>query len=311
MTERAHTPTYERLTLSALQNLFRAEWHKVAGNRWVVIGLIWIFPIAVLGMLAITALILTLDTSFRVQFAAEDFRWTDMAIGVWNVPNNPFLRIVLLGFVATVFAGEYQWGTWKNTLPRNRRTALILTKLITVGAYVLLVFVLTSIVLTLGWGVLMLIAGVPYGPALSGDVLRDFVRDYGAQASASFTTTIISAGYAALAAMITRSILGSLLVSFILTVAEMTSGAAFALLAWVFGAPRLFEGYRFVPAYNVLNVLEWINNGKSSTMTLYEGEPEQVVLSASLEFSLLMLAVWVIGLVTLTVYLFRRQDITT
>ncbi|MCD4685033.1 MAG: hypothetical protein K8S97_03750 [Anaerolineae bacterium] len=63
--------------------------------------------------------------------------------------------------------------------------------------------------------------------------------------------------------------------------------------------------------YNVLNVLEWINNGQANTMTIYEGEPEQVILSDSLEFSLLMLAVWVIGLVTLTVYLFRQQDITT
>lgn len=311
MTEHVYTLPRVRFALSAMLNLFRAEWYKVAGNRWVVIGLIWIFPIVVIVFLAIAALILALDAGVRDAFAAETYHWTDMAVGVWNVPNNPFLRIILLGFMATVFAGEYQWGTWKNTLPRNRRVALILAKFFTVGVYVLLAFVLTSVILTLGWGVLMQIARASYGPKLTGEVLADFAQDYAAQASTSFTTTIISAGYAALAGMITRSILGSLIVSFILTVVEMVSFAGFALAGWLLDLPKLVTAYRFIPTYNVLNVLEWVNNGRSHTRVFYESEPNQVMIAESLEFSLLMLTVWVIGLVTLTAYLFWRQDITT
>ncbi|MCD4685032.1 MAG: ABC transporter permease [Anaerolineae bacterium] len=237
MTEPSHSAPPRAVDVASALNLFRAEWIKIGGNRWVVTGLIWIFPITVTAFIAITALLLTLDAGFRDTFTAEPYRWTDMAIGVWNVPNNPFLRIILLGFVATAFAGEYQWGTWKNALPRNGRTALILTKFFTVGVYVLVAFGLTSLILTLGWGVLLQIADAPYGPKLTSDVLTDFVQDYAVQASTSFTTTIISAGYAALAGMITRSILGSLLVSFILTALEMVSLAAFALAGWLLYLP--------------------------------------------------------------------------
>jgi ABC-type transport system involved in multi-copper enzyme maturation permease subunit len=41
------------------------------------------------------------------------------------------------------------------------------------------------------------------------------------------------------------------------------------------------------------------------------GKYSDIIFSDSLTFSVVLLAVWVIGLISLTAYLFRRQDITS
>lgn len=290
-------------------NLFRAEWIKIAGNRWVAGCLIWIFPIMTLLFIVIVAFILGLSPSARDGFSEDEaVLWTENATSVWNIANNPIGRIILLGFTAVVFAGEYQWQTWKNTVPRHQRTALVLIKFLVVGVFVVVAFVTMSIILAVGWWPLTEIAGTDYGPPISGDVLADFAEDYSIQASITFTSTIIAAGYAALAGMLTRSILGGVLVAFGLTVAEGASLLAFALLAWLLDIPEIVHIYRFLPFYNLLNVATWINDDRPERLVM---EDFDINHADSLEFSLVVLAAWVIGLMTLTVLLFRRQDITT
>ena len=60
--------------------------------------------------------------------------WTDTFMASWGFANNLFGRMFLLGFTAVTFAGEYQWGTWKNIIPRQRRSLLIMAKFINLGA---------------------------------------------------------------------------------------------------------------------------------------------------------------------------------
>ncbi len=192
-----------------MRNLFRAEWIKIAGNRWVAGCLIWIFPLGALAFLAVAGLVLALSSSARASLRQDEaILWTEQAISMWNFPNNPVGRLILLGFTAVVFAGEYQWQTWKNVVPRNRRAALILVKFLALGAFVVLAFSLMSALWTAGWAVLTRIADVSYGPRVTWAVLRDFGEDYALAAGLAFTSTVIAAGYAALAAMVTRSILG-------------------------------------------------------------------------------------------------------
>jgi hypothetical protein len=292
-------------------NLFRAEWIKVVGNRWAAGCLVWVFPVGAAGLIILAAFVMTLFPSTRENFnEGNPSLWTDQAIATWNLANNPLGRLILLGFTAVVFAGEYQWNTWKNVVPRHQRVALILVKFFTLGAFVVTAFVLMSIIWTVGWGGLTLIAGESYGPAIKGSVLSDFAQDYALQASMTFTSTIISAGYAALAAMITRSILGGVLVGFGITFAENLSIVALLIIGYFLKAPRLVELYRFTPGYNLVNVTEWVNNNAPSRMQVDVGGTE-VFFSNSLESSLLILAVSVIGLIAVTAYLFRQQDITS
>ncbi|MBI5957860.1 MAG: hypothetical protein HY866_03935 [Chloroflexi bacterium] len=295
-----------------MRNLFRAEWIKVAGNRWVAGCLIWIFPVGGIAFIALAALILALSPAARDGFEEDGpSLWTEQAVGVWNLANNPVGRLILLSFTAVVFAGEYQWSTWKNVVPRNRRTSLILFKFLVLGTFVVTAFVLMSILWSLGWGGLTLIAGASYGPAISSKVLSDFAQDYALQAGMTFTATIIGAGYAALAAMATRSILGGVLVGFGVTFAENLSIVAFVIIGYFLKIPRVVHLYRFTPGYNLINITEWVNNNAPSKMDVDVGSGNTVMLSNSLELSLFVLAVWVIGLIALTAYLFRRQDITS
>lgn len=296
-----------------MRDLFRAEWLKIAGNRWVAGCLIWIFPLAAIVFLIVAGLILSFSSDAREGFQQDEGPlWTENAIIIWSIPNNPIGRLILLGFTAVVFAGEYQWQTWKNVVPRNRRVALILTKFLALGVFVVVAFFLMSLIWTLGWGMLTRIAGASYGPRITGEVLDDFAQDYLLAAALAFISTIIAAGYAALAGMITRSILGGVLVGFGLTLVEGVSIVGLILIGWFLRIPDIVHVYRFLPFYNLINVASWLNDHVPATMRPYEdGEYSDIVFSDSLEFSVVLLAIWVIGLIALTVYLFRRQDITS
>lgn len=291
-------------------NLFRAEWVKIAGNRWVTSCLLWIFPLAAVGLVTILAIILALSSSARTGFIEEPATWTEVAVGAWDFVNNPAGRLVILAFTAVVFAGEYQWGTWKNTIPRSQRTALILVKFATLGVLVVVAFVLMSVLATIGVGIDTLIAGGTYGPEVTGEVVSDFLGDYALQASTAFTGTLIAAGYAALAAMITKSILGGIVVSFVITFAENLLIVPLALLAWLLDMPRILYVYRVTPGYNLLNVTSWVRQDMPTGFEVDVGDVSRTV-TDSLEFSIAVLALWVFGLVFVTVALFRRQDITT
>ena len=295
-----------------MRDLFRAEWIKIAGNRWVTGCLIWVFPVGATVFLVVAALALALSSSARAGFQEDGaVLWTDNAVGVWNVPNNLIGRLLLLGFTGVVFAGEYQWSTWKSIVPRNRRFALILVKFVALGAFVVLAIVLTSVLWTVGWGLLTQIAGVSYGPEVTSDVLSEFAGDYLLAASLAFTSTIIAAGYAALAAMFTRSILGGVLVAFGITFFENLSILGLIIIGYFLDIPRIVHLYRLAPGYNLINVSSWINENVANEMEFEVGAAHKYVFADSLTFSVIVLATWVVGLIALTAYLFRRQDITT
>lgn len=296
-----------------MRDLFRAEWLKIAGNRWVAGCMVWIFPLGALAFTLIAGIILLWSSSARHGFRQDEAAlWTKQAISVWSFLNNPLGRLILLGFTAVVFAGEYQWGTWKNIVPRNRRFSLVLVKFVALGVFVVLAFALMSALWAAGWGVLTRIAGASYGPRVTADVIRDFAGDYALAASLAFTSTIIAAGYAALAGMLTRSILGGVIVGFAVTLAENLSIVALRQIGWFLDVPKAVLVYRFTPGYNLLNVASWISDKAPSEVRSYGvGTHADIVLSDSLEFSVLVLAVWVVSLVLLTGLLFRRQDITS
>lgn len=292
-------------------NLFRAEWVKITGNRWVIGCLVWVFPLAAVAFIAFASFVFALSSNARHEFAAETQLWTEQMVGVWGIPNNPLGRLLLIGFTAVMFAGEYQWGTWKNIIPRNKRVALILMKFLTLGVLIVVAFVLMSVIMLIGTWLLVLIAGGTYGPSLTGEVLTDFAGDYLFQAALAFTSTMIAAGYSALAAMLTRSILGGVIVGIGVALIENLLFLGLMIIAYFLDFPQVLQLYRITPAYNLLNVNEWIINDHASVAEFPYNDVDRVVYSNSLEVSVLLLALWIIGLIGLTIFLFRRQDITS
>jgi ABC-2 type transport system permease protein len=292
--------------LSDASSLARAEWCKIAGNRMVTLFMIWIFPLAAAaGAIALCVLALASPmgrTLFRSGALVIEL-WTQIIPEIWNLPNSWPGRMLLVGFAAFVFAGEYQWHTWKNLIPRNQRPALILAKFVVVAVFVLLAFLSATAILSLGMGLAMgLAGGTP--TSLPSDRLAGLVTDSALQAVVILLSTTIAAGYAALAGMYTRSILGGVLVGLGATGGEQFLLLALAQIAGWLKEPRMLELYRLAPSYNVANAVSWINDG-SPTVMLFG------VAADSLAYSLALLASWVLVLILLTVLVFRRQDIVT
>jgi ABC-2 type transport system permease protein len=287
-------------------NLFRAEWKKIVGNRWVTCCMIWVFPALALLVTVLALIAAALSASFREGISGEPLKWTDMAIFPWLIPNNPLGRGLLLGFTAVLFAGEYQWNTWKAVVPRSRRVPLILVKFAAVALFVVFAFTLMSIFLATGLGLVSLVAGASYGPPLERDVLTGFVQDYALQMLYAFLSTTIAAGYAALAAMVTRSILGSAITGIVISIGETMLFVPLYLIAQLLGREGVLHIYRFVPSYNLLNLFAWLNGETPGGLEMPSGA---VVVDSQL-FAEAVLVCWVIGLIALTAYAFQRQDIT-
>ena len=290
-----------------LARLFRAEIYKILGNRWATGFLVWIFPVGALGFLVVFNLILLISNPLQENIVSQGpLEWTGAMVGVWAFANNPIGRLFFLGFAAVLFGGEYQWNTWKNVVPRSWRVPLLFIKFAGVAAFVVFAFALMSVIMMISSGISAAIAGVSYGPAINGEALGDFAQDYGLAVFTTFIAVVIGAGYAAIAAMLTRSILGSVIGSFVFMFAEGASIAGFAFVAWVTGTDSILGWYRVTPTYNLINVASWISDDEPFAYDLPNGDE----VSFTLGVSLLVLAVTVTVLFGLASYFFQRQDIT-
>ncbi|MCL4877214.1 MAG: hypothetical protein KJ064_11175 [Anaerolineae bacterium] len=293
--------------MKTFPKLMKAEAIKILGNYGPTAFLVGIFPVMAAAFIGFWMLFVLLSADARQTMVEEPIQWTDVMVGMWNIPNNIFGRAFLLAFVALQFGGEYQWNTWKNLVPRSERVPLILAKFLVVGIIIVVAFILTSIITGVGMGLVSAISHAPYGPELSGDVLSEFAEDYLLQAATAFVGTVIGSGYAMIAAMLTRSILGSLITSYVIATAEGLSVLAFLLVAFFLKNVEILRLYRYTPTYNLFNAVEWINSNAPTTLRDWD---DNIVASDSLTFSLIVLFVWVFALISLTAIAFQRQDIT-
>lgn len=292
-------------------NLYRAELQKTVGNRWVVGFLLWIFPVGALGVLVFVSLLALAMENFAQNFFTTPPLWTDTVIAVWSFPTNTLVQMLLLGLTAVTFAGEYQWGTWKNILPRHRRMALIGVKFLTLGTLVVFSFVLMSIIVGFGFGVLTRIVDVPYGPALSATVLREFAADYTLNATLAFVTVLITAVYAAFAAMLMRSMVGGIVVGLFIVIVEPVTAFLFMPIAAWMEWDWLLHIVRFTPTYNVNNISSWVRFDVPTNLSNFFFEMRGLTPPVdSVAFSLTVLAIWLAVGLSLILVLFDRQDIT-
>ncbi len=288
--------------------LFRAEWKKTANHRWLAGFLIWIFPVGALAFYTIVVVATIFSEEAIENFGLNGAVWTDVS-NVWNTlssyPGNVLGRMPILAFVATLFAGEYEWGTWKNITPRNSRSALILAKFLTLGVYVVLAFAAMSVIVGLGNGIATSIAGLPYPPAATGAVVGEFLGDYVLRAGLAFVSTLIVVSFAAFAALITRKIVGGIMIGFLISIIEPNLWLACLGLSKLFNNPDLIELYRFAPSFNIGNINEWIRFNHALDMA--------PILSThvSLGSSIAVVALWIVGSIALVLLLFQRQDITS
>lgn len=291
-------------------SLLQAEWKKTTSNRMLSGFLVWIYPVGVGAFMLMMLLVsLVSESSAQAMAATSSGQWTSDMSAIWlfisTFPGNIFGRMLPLAFMAIVFAGEYQWGTWKNLIPRSSRPALILAKYCTLTAFIMLSLFITSLLTAVGQALGHSVIGAAYGPELSAANLIEFAPTYFQHALLALISLVILVGFAALSALLTRSILGGLLAGFGFSVVEPMSLMLFYLVGKLIARPEMINLYQYTPTYNLDNLRSWFAQQGAAAAPLagFTAEPR-------MGFSVIVLAIWILGLVTLSLLIFQRQDIT-
>ena len=291
-------------------SLLRAETNKIIKN-WVLMGfLVLIMPVGQAAFLAVLIIIALLSAeSGRAMALTSSHQWTMDMIGPWsiitNFPFNVFGRFLPLAFMAVVFAGEYEWDTWKNIVPRAPRARLILAKTAVLISIVVISILLTGLISAGGFAANHKILDMDYGPALSWETFNVFLVDYSQQFLLGLLSLLILAGFAALAAILTRSILGGLLASLGFSVIEPMSLGLLMFLRSIINVPGIIKLYMLAPSFHLDNAHSWFLFDVPLAASYVPANTE-----ISLALSLLVLVAWAFGLTGLALFLFQRQDIT-
>lgn len=294
-----------------MRNLFMAEWQKIIGHRWMTGFTVWIFPVGAVGVFATFILLLFLMPDSKERLLNAPLVWTEQFIGPWvmfgGTGGGLFVRVLPIVFCASVFAGEYQWGTWKNILPRSQRLELITIKFIVAIVMLILAFFVTSLVAGFATFLLANIGGQTITPEITGDTLQNFFGDYFMAIGLGFVVIILIANYAAVASLITRSVIGGTIGGVGVMIFEEFLLPLLNLLGRLLNIPDIVQIYRFTPTYNLKNATYWIQVGEPSTNQLFIdlAQPDTLL------FSIFMLIVWCIGGSVIVSWLFQQQDITT
>ncbi len=149
-------------------SLLRAEWKKATGNLLSTGFLVWIVPVGILTLYVLGFLVYLVSDDPTavgiVRVTAESLMAS--VTGVWSpiiaFPGNILGRLLPLAFMAVLFAGEYQWGTLRQIVPRSRRSSLILAKVATTTFIVLLSYVLASFIIGVGQAAGHALLGLDY-----------------------------------------------------------------------------------------------------------------------------------------------------
>ncbi len=289
-----------------MTELFRAEWMKINGNRFVSGLTVWAFPIGVTVLLLMALIPALASEMFRAQVNNAPPTWTMQTLLPWTIINSIVTRMILVAFAADVFAGEYQRGMWKNLLPRRQRMTVILMKFFTVTLMLGIAFLATCVLAGVVSGIVVRVTGAPYNLTLPDESLSDFFSSFALQAFVAIVSALLAACFAALGGILTRSILGAVGFGAACTLGEEAVLLVLFFLGNILNVPGIVTLYQYTPGYNLSNISSWATVGQSYGL---QGVMEPYFGSMSAGASFVILGLWLIGLMGLTVWLFRRQDI--
>lgn len=280
-------------------SVISAEALKLTRHRatW---GLVWIYPIV---LLVIAAIVLTIALSGNAEpEPAEPLnKWLESAAGFWHAPRNATVRILIAGFIAVAIAGEYGWNTWKLIVPHRSRWMLIAAKYVVTTLLLLFSFILTAWIFTAtGW----LEDRISGDPIPAGITAGGLIAAHWAGMLTAIGPLLLTIGYASLAAVITRSMIGALVVSIVAIVLEQAVANFAPLLSQSLPGLFLFL-HNVLPGYHLANITSWVMEGAAATVTF----PSGTIVAAALGTSVAIVAAWIIVPVALTFWRFGRQDI--
>lgn len=284
-------------------NVISAEALKFTRHRatW---GLVWIWPI---GLTLIWILAIGAELSGAGGEAGGDGRggptaagWIADNVGFWSVPGHTFGRYIIGAFVAVVFAGEYGWNTWKLIVPHRARTSLISAKYAISFILLAVGFTLAALLFNLfGW-----LEDVLTGDSIpAGITAGALLKAHGAGALAALPAVFLTMAYVSLAAILTRSTVAALVIGLVVTTVEQLF-FNFAPMFEPYAPSLVSTFYQALPGYHVANAASVISQGRVVEIPFESG-----AFSTSFATSLAIVGAWIVVMVGLTFWSFRRQDI--
>ena len=278
----------------------RAESAKM-GRHKATWGLVWIYPIALIAVLALIVVMTLVNGGDAVDKAPSRTEWLNDASAFWGAPRQAVVRILIAAYVAVVFAGEYGWNTWKLIVPHRGRASLLAAKYLLILILFAVSFTLAAILFNLGTWTDDVMTGDPIPAGITFGALA---AAHGTAALAAIAPILVTIGYASLAAIVTRSMVGALIVSIVMITVESLIGSFAPMLA-VYLPSAMWALAHALPGYHLANLASWIGSGEALSMPFPSGS----VLSLGWATSLAVVAAWIAGLIGAAFLLFRRQDI--
>ncbi|NYT43083.1 ABC transporter permease [Sphingomonas sp. R-74633] len=274
-----------------------AEALKLRRHRatWMMV---WIYPIAIAAIIIGVLLYGALAKHGAAGNPQSAAGWIKDSAILWKVPTSPPGRFLIAGFAAVVFAGEYGWNTWKLIIPARARWQLIVAKWVVALGLLVIALVAADLIMLLGsWIESFQGDKIPDGVTLAAVAKAHWQA--GAHALLPIVYTI---AFASLFAILTQSILATVILSIALVVLE----GMLPLLGFFFYqyAPTLTAWLvKVLPLYHMANLLAWAKGG--AAMPLAPG----TIISMSWATSFWVLMAWIAAAGAATQFRFIRQDL--
>ena len=277
----------------------RAESLKLRRHRatWLMV---WIFPIA-FGLIVVAQLLWDFThASNPAAQAATAGLWLQQSTTAWKVPQQGGGRLLIGGFAALVFAGEYGWNTWKLVVPACTRWRLIAAKWIVAFAFVFCAFLAADLLAILGSAVRSVLGG-PQIPA--GATLAAIVDTHATAAAEALIPILYTIAWAGLFAVLTTSLLASVVLSIGLVLLEQLV-LMLGMIAYAYAPSLTSTLLHLLPFYHMANLAAWAK-GSGLTVPLGPGAD----LATSWLISLVVVGAWIAAAGAATLIRFARQDI--
>lgn len=287
-------------------HLIRAELAKMIMHRWLIGFTIWIFPMGI-GVFALCGVITVLIVGKRADAILSNLIWTEQMLGSWIVPIDLFAQMLPMAFAATWFAGEAQWGTWKNIIPLARRWRIMVAKIIAILIIFFIVFNITAIVAASGSILVIRAAGLIASPPLNTETISAFLPQYAATMLISLVTLLLIAILGAIGGLLAHATLAATLFGFAAFALMKAMIVPLGFLMALFNADWLADLYRLTPIYNLDNAKAWLLGGVAFDFPRLTIDPN--VPPDSLLFSIVLLAFWIVALIALMLYIALKRDI--
>jgi ABC-2 type transport system permease protein len=276
----------------------RAEALKMRRHRatWLMV---WVYPI-VITLLVIAFLIHGLiaaapDGPATAQPAAA---WVHDSALIWKAPASSFGRFLIAGFTALVFAGEYGWNTWKLVIPARARWQLIAAKWAVVFGFTLLAVIAADAIGLIGdWLTSLQDGSMPAGVTIGAIVLA-----HAAACGHALLPIAYTIAFAALFAILTRSILAALILSIAMIVVEGLL-PLLALFAYAHAPALTLALVKGLPLYHLSNLMDW-SNGSGLMLPL-----GPTIVQVAWGTSLAVVLAWIAAAGAGTMLSFMRQDL--